>query len=105
MCVEISKKALDQGKCVVIGLQSTGESQTNEALDDGEGEVDDFVSTPKQLLVSLIEKYFPIDLDADFNERDTMNSIFNNIDSEERKWKRSKFLCTFSVLQILLIGL
>jgi hypothetical protein len=33
------------GKCVVIGLQSTGEANTLDALDDGE--INDFVSTAK----------------------------------------------------------
>uniref|UniRef100_A0AC35GBX0 Strawberry notch helicase C domain-containing protein n=1 Tax=Panagrolaimus sp. PS1159 TaxID=55785 RepID=A0AC35GBX0_9BILA len=87
MCVEISKKALEQGKCVVIGLQSTGESQTNEALENNEGELETFVSTPKQLLVSLIQKYFPTDID-DFDGKDPLKSMFRGIDSEERKWKR-----------------
>uniref|UniRef100_A0A914Y3P1 Uncharacterized protein n=1 Tax=Panagrolaimus superbus TaxID=310955 RepID=A0A914Y3P1_9BILA len=88
MCVEISKKALEQGKCVVIGLQATGESQTNEALGENEGELETFVSTPKQLLISLIEKYFPVDPDDDFDGKDPLKSLFRGIDSEERKWKR-----------------
>lgn len=90
MCVEITKQALSQGKCVVIGLQSTGESQTNDAIDEMDGELEDFVSTPKQLLVSLIEKYFPTDLDDELGDKDPMNNLFRDIDREERKWKRSK---------------
>lgn len=38
--------AISQNKCVVIGLQSTGESQTLQQLEDGE-DLDDFVSTSK----------------------------------------------------------
>lgn len=34
-------------KCVVIGLQSTGEARTLEALEEGGGELNDFVSTAK----------------------------------------------------------
>ena len=90
-CVEITQKALEQGKCVVIGLQSTGESQTNEALEEGDGDLEEFVSTPKQLLISLIEKYFPVDPDDDFNDKnDPLKSLFRGIECQERKWKRSK---------------
>uniref|UniRef100_A0A8C7GPT1 Protein strawberry notch homolog 1 n=1 Tax=Oncorhynchus kisutch TaxID=8019 RepID=A0A8C7GPT1_ONCKI len=45
--------------CVVIGLQSTGEARTLEALEEGGGELNDFVSTAKGVLQSLIEKHFP----------------------------------------------
>lgn len=33
-CVKIGMKAIEQHKCVVIGLQSTGESQTLDYLED-----------------------------------------------------------------------
>ena len=46
------------GKCVVIGLQSTGEARTMEAL-EREEELTDFVSTAKGVLQSLVEKHFP----------------------------------------------
>lgn len=35
------------GKCVVIGLQSTGEARTLEQLERDDGELTDFVSTAK----------------------------------------------------------
>lgn len=35
------------GKCVVIGLQSTGEARTLEQLERDDGELSDFVSTAK----------------------------------------------------------
>ncbi|KAI6190238.1 hypothetical protein M3Y97_00095300 [Aphelenchoides bicaudatus] len=57
-CVAISNKALEDGKCVVIGLQSTGEAQVKNVLNDI-GEITDFVSTTKSVLQSLIEKHFP----------------------------------------------
>jgi hypothetical protein len=38
-----------EGKCCVIGLQSTGEAAASQALADGE-EVDDFISTPAAIL-------------------------------------------------------
>eukprot|EP00096_Caligus_rogercresseyi_P012895 TRINITY_DN5561_c0_g1_i2.p1 TRINITY_DN5561_c0_g1~~TRINITY_DN5561_c0_g1_i2.p1 ORF type:complete len:818 (-),score=270.21 TRINITY_DN5561_c0_g1_i2:358-2670(-) len=46
------------GKCVVIGLQSTGEARTIEAI-EREEELTDFVSTAKGVLLSLVEKHFP----------------------------------------------
>jgi hypothetical protein len=45
-CVRLAKRALRDGQCVVIGLQSTGEARTLEQLDDM-GEINDFVSTAK----------------------------------------------------------
>ena len=47
------------GKCVVIGLQSTGEARTMEALEREEDGITDFVSTAKGVLQSLVEKHFP----------------------------------------------
>jgi len=46
------------GKCIVIGLQSTGEARTIEAV-EREEELSDFVSTSKGVLQSLVEKHFP----------------------------------------------
>ncbi len=34
-------------QCVVIGLQSTGEAKTLDALEEAGGELNDFVSTAK----------------------------------------------------------
>lgn len=41
-------------QCVVIGLQSTGEARTLEALEEGGGELNDFVSTAKYGLAKII---------------------------------------------------
>lgn len=46
MVVKIALQAIEQGKCVVIGLQSTGESQMLDYLEDN-GHVTNFVSTAK----------------------------------------------------------
>lgn len=56
--VELAKKALKNNKCVVIGLQSTGEARTLEHIDEG-GEMNDFVSTARGVLQNLVEKHFP----------------------------------------------
>ncbi|XP_069557110.1 protein strawberry notch homolog 1 isoform X2 [Brachyistius frenatus] len=57
--VQLAREEVQNGKCIVIGLQSTGEARTLEALEEGGGELNDFVSTAKGVLQSLIEKHFP----------------------------------------------
>ncbi|XP_062868520.1 si:ch73-63e15.2 [Trichomycterus rosablanca] len=57
--VELAKKELGAGKCVVIGLQSTGEARTREVLDENEGHLDKFVSAAEGVFQSLVQKHFP----------------------------------------------
>lgn len=57
--VTIAREAVKCGKCVVIGLQSTGEARTLEQLERDDGELSDFVSTAKGVLQTLVEKHFP----------------------------------------------
>ncbi|XP_071848916.1 protein strawberry notch homolog 1-like isoform X2 [Apostichopus japonicus] len=57
--VRSAQEAVKMGKCVVIGLQSTGEARTLDALEEAGGELSDFVSTAKGVFSSLIEKHFP----------------------------------------------
>merc|ERR1719193_2359005 len=54
----VAEEMQRMGKCVVIGLQSTGEARTLEAV-EREEELTDFVSTSKGVLQSLVEKHFP----------------------------------------------
>ena len=56
--VKVASEAVKCGKCVVIGLQSTGEARTLEQIEN-EGELSDFVSTAKGVVQALIEKHFP----------------------------------------------
>ena len=56
--VDLAQKALRSKKCVVIGLQSTGEARTMEQLDEF-GEINDFISTARGVLQNLVEKHFP----------------------------------------------
>uniref|UniRef100_A0A5K3FI44 Helicase_C_4 domain-containing protein n=2 Tax=Mesocestoides corti TaxID=53468 RepID=A0A5K3FI44_MESCO len=58
-CVDLCKVALSQGKCVVIGLQSTGEAKTLEQVEEMGADLGEFVSTAKGVLQSVVEKYFP----------------------------------------------
>lgn len=57
--VNVAHEAIKCGKCVVIGLQSTGEARTLEQLERDDGELSDFVSTAKGVLQSLVERHFP----------------------------------------------
>ncbi|XP_049546223.1 protein strawberry notch [Anopheles darlingi] len=57
--VKVAREAIKYGKCVVIGLQSTGEARTLEQLERDDGELSDFVSTAKGVIQSLVEKHFP----------------------------------------------
>ncbi|XP_069134859.1 protein strawberry notch homolog 1-like isoform X2 [Argopecten irradians] len=58
-CVRLARDAVRNGKCVVIGLQSTGEARTLEQLEENGGELNDFVSTTKGVFQTLVEKHFP----------------------------------------------
>ncbi|XP_057345579.1 protein strawberry notch homolog 2 isoform X3 [Manis pentadactyla] len=57
--VELAQEELARDKCVVIGLQSTGEARTREVLDEKEGQLDCFVSAAEGVFLSLIQKHFP----------------------------------------------
>ncbi|XP_032322031.1 protein strawberry notch homolog 2 isoform X2 [Camelus ferus] len=57
--VELAREELARDKCVVIGLQSTGEARTREVLDEKEGQLDGFVSAAEGVFLSLIQKHFP----------------------------------------------
>ncbi|XP_040273505.1 protein strawberry notch homolog 2 isoform X3 [Bufo bufo] len=57
--VALAKQELSKGKCVVIGLQSTGEARTREVMDENDGHLDRFVSAAEGVFKSLILKHFP----------------------------------------------
>ncbi|XP_057765219.1 protein FORGETTER 1 [Salvia miltiorrhiza] len=58
--VRLSKQALLENKCVVIGLQSTGEARTEEAITKYGLELDDFISGPRELLLKFVEENYPL---------------------------------------------
>ncbi|KAF6265098.1 hypothetical protein COO60DRAFT_1114902 [Scenedesmus sp. NREL 46B-D3] len=59
-CAHIALKSVsEQGMCVVIGLQSTGESNMNAARADGGDEMDDLLSAPRMVLSQFVDKWFP----------------------------------------------
>ncbi|XP_004717047.1 protein strawberry notch homolog 2 [Echinops telfairi] len=57
--VELARQELARDKCVVIGLQSTGEARTREVLDENDGHLHCFVSAAEGVFLSLIQKHFP----------------------------------------------
>ncbi|XP_057949637.1 protein FORGETTER 1 [Malania oleifera] len=58
--VRLAKQALMEDKCVVIGLQSTGEARTEEAVTKYGFELDDFISGPRELLLKFVEENYPL---------------------------------------------
>ncbi|KAL8461796.1 hypothetical protein ACS0TY_033048 [Phlomoides rotata] len=58
--VRLSQQALLDNKCVVIGLQSTGEARTEEAVAKYGLELDDFISGPRELLFKFVEENYPL---------------------------------------------
>ncbi|WOG97959.1 hypothetical protein DCAR_0417300 [Daucus carota subsp. sativus] len=58
--VKICHQALAEDKCVVIGLQSTGEARTEDAVAKSGIELDDFISGPRELLLKFIEESYPL---------------------------------------------
>ncbi|KAM7392423.1 hypothetical protein PAMA_007509 [Pampus argenteus] len=94
--VQLAREEVQNGKCVVIGLQSTGEARTLEALEEGGGELNDFVSTAKGVLQSLIEKHFPAPdrqklyslLGIDLSVKKTPSPSENAAESEQKGKKR-----------------
>lgn len=55
--VNIAKEELKNGHAIVIGLQSTGEQRTQEALEENNGELTDFVSTARAVFSSFIDVF------------------------------------------------
>ncbi|XP_020573250.1 protein FORGETTER 1 [Phalaenopsis equestris] len=68
--VRLANQALAENKCVVIGLQSTGEARTEEAVTKYGLELDEFVSGPRELLLKLIEDNYPLPPKPDIARRD-----------------------------------
>lgn len=93
-CVQLARDAIKVKKCVVIGLQSTGESATLETLEEMGGELNEFVSTAKTVLYGLIDKHFPTDTSFSMGDRD----IFKDFDDFDRPAKRRKTRETLSFL-------
>ncbi|KAK2394699.1 protein FORGETTER [Trifolium repens] len=59
--VRLVKQALVEDKCVVIGLQSTGEARTEDAVLKYGSELDDFISGPRELMLKFVQGYCPFE--------------------------------------------
>ncbi|XP_022100278.1 protein FORGETTER 1-like [Acanthaster planci] len=57
--VEEAKKALDEGYCVVIGLQSTGEASMDSEITKAGSSQSGFVSVARETLIRFISQHFP----------------------------------------------
>uniref|UniRef100_A0A674P456 Strawberry notch homolog 2b n=1 Tax=Takifugu rubripes TaxID=31033 RepID=A0A674P456_TAKRU len=79
--VELAQKELEAGKCIVVGLQSTGESRTREVLDENDGHLDRFVSAAEGVFQSLVTKHFP-------SEKQRREKAPGN--KRKRKWPRGR---------------
>ncbi|KAL1815046.1 hypothetical protein DCAR_0519278 [Daucus carota subsp. sativus] len=58
--VRICSEALAKDKCIVIGLQSTGEARTEEAVTKYGADLDDFISGPRELLLKFVDENYPL---------------------------------------------
>ena len=73
--VRIAQRARAEGKCVVIGLQTTGEARLAEAIADaGEEGLEDFRGL-LAIIESLLERQFPTMGDADADEADEEDQL------------------------------
>lgn len=93
----MTRDAIKNNKCVVIGLQSTGESRTNEVLEECGGELSDFVSTAKAVLQGLIEKHFPTERGACVDVFRDFDRMFEDGDRPKRRKKATPY--GFDVLE------
>uniref|UniRef100_A0A8C2WET6 Protein strawberry notch homolog 2 n=1 Tax=Cyclopterus lumpus TaxID=8103 RepID=A0A8C2WET6_CYCLU len=85
--VELARKELLAGKCIVIGLQSTGESRTREVLDENDGQLDRFVSAAEGVFQSLVTKHFP-------SEKQRREKAPGNKRKRKRQSVVHMFVCT-----------
>lgn len=65
---KLALEAVEEGMCVVIGLQSTGEANTNQVREITGDAMEDFVSAPQQILLQFLEKHFPTNQPEDLSE-------------------------------------
>jgi hypothetical protein len=91
-CVRIAMEAINAKKCVVIGLQSTGESHILDFLEEN-GEVTEFVSTAKSVIQSLVENYFPTHNDS--SGIDDFQRMFLTMEGNANSRKSNIFLKIF----------
>ncbi|RUS79533.1 hypothetical protein EGW08_012701 [Elysia chlorotica] len=89
-CVDVAREAVRYGKCVVIGLQSTGEARTLEQVEEAGGDLTDFVSTAKGVFQTLVERHFPASTRG--RALDIIKQVSNSHKNRDspNMWKRKK---------------
>ncbi|KAF6201808.1 hypothetical protein GE061_004203 [Apolygus lucorum] len=60
VAINIAREAIKCGKCVVIGLQSTGESRIQDMIGKEDLDLDGFVSTALGVIHAVVQNHFPI---------------------------------------------
>merc|ERR1719424_2583573 len=82
-----SAVALAEGKCVVIGLQSTGEANTMAKVEAMGEEMDDFVSAPRAGLEKMLLRMLPLPEDAliPVQEADSEDSADDDAEEADAK--------------------
>jgi len=75
-CAKLANDAVASGLCCVIGLQSTGEANTNQTREEEGDCLDDFVSAPKKILQLFLSRHFPTDdCDLDLLQHQVSHAI------------------------------
>jgi hypothetical protein len=95
-CAELCRDAIAGGMSVVIGLQSTGESVTEQMRTNAAGvgngnnpdEYDDLVSAPRQILDTFIRNNFPVsNLDASTLTNAGLDSLVYQVWKAVKMWR------------------
>uniref|UniRef100_A0A4W5R6A3 Protein strawberry notch homolog 2 n=1 Tax=Hucho hucho TaxID=62062 RepID=A0A4W5R6A3_9TELE len=81
--VELANKELEAGKCIVIGLQSTGEARTREVLDENDGHLDRFVSAAEieEMKQGLLNKIADLGKELPLN---TLDELIDKLGGPEK---------------------
>ncbi|KAK9864646.1 hypothetical protein WJX84_000197 [Apatococcus fuscideae] len=69
---KVALQHVREGMCVVIGLQSTGEANSNAVREASGNEADDLISAPRVAMQQFIERQFPYASDLDASELSTL---------------------------------
>lgn len=81
-CVEISKEEIEKGNCIVIGIQSTGESNTKAALNNAspEKEIEGFICGPKEIYKRFIESFYKLPAKPHEKKLELIDEMNNDIE-------------------------
>lgn len=79
--IEVALKEVNNGKSVVIGLQSTGEARTKAAMTE-QATVTEFISAPQGILIELVDKAFPLPPTPESIKEERRQQIIERIEKE-----------------------